>query len=86
MTFYGEYQFENSRIKHKITHKKLEEIVPKEYKKIYKLISDEPINIEDIFHNLNMKNIAELNQKLSMMELEGYIEKLAGNNYIRKVN
>ncbi len=86
MMFCGEYPLENSIINHKITPKKLEERVPKEYKKIYKLINEEPINIEDIFHNLNMKNIAELNQKLSVMELEGYIEKLAGNNYIRKVN
>lgn len=53
------------------------------YKVIYKLIKQkESINIEKIYQKTLVK-IQELNIILTMLELEGYIKKLPGNNYIR---
>ena len=45
----------------------VEEQIPEEYKKIYSLITDIPININDI----------------AMLELDGKVVKLPGNMYIR---
>lgn len=57
--------------------------VPKEYKEIYEIIGNIPININEIYRVLKIKNISYLNQLLYMMELEGYVKKLPGNNYMR---
>jgi DNA processing protein len=52
--------------------------IGKEYKAIYKLLQKSPMNINEIARQLNI-NIAEVNIKLTIMEMEGYIETLPGN-------
>lgn len=52
--------------------------VQKEYREIYELLSKTPINIDEISRTLNI-NIAEVNMKLTMMEIEGLVEVLPGN-------
>lgn len=74
------YNIKNKKYENKKTNIKK---IPKEYLKIYELITDIPININELYAKLNI-NISSLNQKLYMMELDDYIEKLPGNNYIKK--
>ncbi len=49
----------------------------KEYNEIYKLITQEPISIDEIQQKSN-KNITQINHILFMLELEGYIKKVVG--------
>ena len=58
--------------------------VPEEYKKVFELISKEPINADEIMKKTNM-NISEVNTILTMLELEGFIESVPGNYFKRKV-
>ena len=58
------------------------EKVETEYDDIYKLISNVPININDICKQLKL-NISEVNQKIFMLELQGLIKSLPGNEYVR---
>lgn len=57
--------------------------VQKEYREIYELLSKTPMNIDEIARTLNI-NISEVNMKLTMMEIEGLIEVLPGNNIKRQ--
>ncbi len=52
--------------------------VQKEYREIYELLSKTPINVDEIARTLSI-NIAEVNIKLTMMEIEGLVETLPGN-------
>lgn len=52
--------------------------VQKEYREIYELLSKKPINVDEITRTLSI-NIAEVNMKLTMMEIEGLVEVLPGN-------
>ena len=61
--------------------KKKTEIKP-EYKELYNLITEDPIEINELAKKSNL-DISELNQKITMMEIEGYIESLPGNEYKR---
>lgn len=54
----------------------------KEYREIYKVISENPIHIEDIVR-LSHMNLKEVISKLTLLEIEGKIKKIAGNRYIR---
>ena len=56
--------------------------IKKEYLDIYNYITYIPINIEVLAKKAGI-SISEINQKLTMMELEGYIKSMAGNNYVR---
>lgn len=47
------------------------------YNEIYKLITDKPITVDEIYRNIN-KNINEINNILLMLELENYIKKEEG--------
>lgn len=68
----------------KSTEKKIEEVMEKEYKEIYKLIPEEgTIHINEILKRLNL-SIQEINYKLMMLELEDKIVSLPGQNYKRK--
>ena len=51
-------------------------------KKLYNLITEDPIEINELAKKSNL-DISELNQKITMMEIEGYIESLPGNEYKR---
>lgn len=57
--------------------------IPERYKKIYRTIKVDGSNINNIAKKLKMP-IHELSQELFMMELEGFIEKRAGGNYVPK--
>lgn len=52
--------------------------IKKEYMEIYNLLKKSPTNINEIARTLNM-NIAQLNMKLTMMEIEELIEVFPGN-------
>ncbi|MCI8361697.1 MAG: hypothetical protein HFJ41_00805 [Clostridia bacterium] len=59
--------------------------VKNEYRKIYELLSKTPMNIDEITRTLNI-NISEVNMKITMMEIEGLVEVLPGNNIKIKEN
>lgn len=61
--------------------KKKTEIKP-EYKELYNLITEDPIEINELAKKSKL-DISELNQKITIMEIEGYIESLPGNEYKR---
>lgn len=56
--------------------------VPEEYMPVYKFISKNPINIDEICKKTNLE-ISKVNYMLTMLELEGYIEQLPGKNFIK---
>lgn len=58
------------------------EQVSEEYRKIYNLITDIPININEIAKRGSLE-LREVSSKLTMLELDGKIQKLPGNMYIR---
>lgn len=58
-------------------------IIPEEYLPIYNLLSDQPIHINKIAKQLNT-TISELNAIITLMELDGYIMQLPGNQFIKK--
>ena len=47
--------------------------IPKEYLEIYRILSNEPIHINEIARKLN-KTIQEINQTITIMEIMGYVE------------
>jgi len=61
-----------------VTFEKEKNKVDKQYEKIYKLLQKTQMNINEIARTLKM-NIAELNMKLTLMEIDGLIEVLPGN-------
>lgn len=62
---------------------KIEKNIPEEYLPIYNLLSDEPIHINQIVKELNTK-ISEVNSIITLMELDGYIMQLSGNQFKKK--
>jgi len=70
--------------KKNIIETKIEMIkIPNEYQNIYQIITYTPQNIQNLARKSGLK-IAEITQKLIMMELQGYIKSMPGNYYIRK--
>ena len=57
-------------------------MLSKEYLEVYKILSDEPIHINEIARNLN-KEICEISPIITMMEIDGYIVQ-AQTNYFTK--
>lgn len=70
----------NYEFLHKIELEKPEE--KEEENEILKLIKEDPINIDDIV-KLSNKNIKEIISEITILELDGKIERLPGNMYIR---
>lgn len=56
-----------------------------EYEELYSLITEKPIEINELAKKSKL-DISEINQKITMMEIEGYIERLPGNEYKRVDN
>lgn len=56
--------------------------IDEEYKKIYKVIKNEPIDVNEIA-KLSHESLKDTMSKLTMMELSGKIKKISGNRYIR---
>lgn len=65
-----------------IYEKKKKIKIKPEYKDLYNLITENPIEINELVKKSKL-DISELNQKITMMEIEGYIESLPGNEYKR---
>lgn len=65
-----------------IYEKKKKIKIKPEYKELYNLITESPIEINELDKKSKL-DISELNQKITMMEIEGYIESLPGNEYKR---
>lgn len=63
--------------------KSVEVLVPEEYKEIYRVLSDEKTNIEEIAKKLD-EPISAINATLTLMELEGYAKRLPGEFYVRR--
>ena len=57
--------------------------IPKEYMEIYEQISKYPVNSDEISKKTN-KSISDVNTALTLLELEGFIESIPGNYYVRK--
>jgi len=57
--------------------------IPKEYRKVFETINKTPTNADEIRKKVNMP-ISEVNTILTMLELEGFIESMPGNNFKRK--
>lgn len=71
---YKEIKEEKKTVKEEINKK---ECKNNKYKEIYKYINETPITIEEIAKK-SKKKISEINSILTMMEIEEYIEKVAG--------
>ena len=78
-------------INYKFLHKNTKDIKQKiidnvdigeEYKNIYNIITTEPIDINEIT-KLSKNNLKETITKLTVLEIEGKIKKVAGNRYVR---
>lgn len=67
-------EFQESKLENK---KEIKE----EYKKIYNILSDTPMHINDICKKLKI-NIQDASSTLLMMEMEGLIKNVTGNQYI----
>lgn len=56
--------------------------IPNEYKEVYEILTDTPININDIAKELKV-DVQEVSYKLLMLEMEGIIMALPGQNFKR---
>lgn len=56
--------------------------IPEEYQQIYNLIGQLPISANDIA-KIQQIDIAKVTESLFMLELDGFIKQLPGNEYIR---
>lgn len=65
-----------------INGKSNETIIPKEYLEIYRVLSDNPIHINDIAIKLG-KTIQEVNSIITMMEIEEYAYQSQTNYFVR---
>lgn len=69
-------QIENKKGRKEIKNKKIK--IQKEYSKIYELVSESAMNVNELARALNI-DISELNMKITIMEIEGLIEVFPGN-------
>lgn len=58
--------------------------VPKEYENILKVIKNDPISVDEICI-LSGLNIKDVNYKITMLEIDGFIKQVDGKRYIRNV-
>lgn len=59
------------------------EVVDEQYKDVFELLSDAPIEFDELVKMSNLR-VNELMTKLTMLELDGKIDRLSGNRFIRK--
>lgn len=80
----SQYKFLHKTKKIQNKEKQADELkeMAKEDRDIYQWITQKPIDINDIVR-LSNRNLKEVIPKLTMLELEGKIKKVAGNQYIR---
>jgi len=69
--------------KEKIEENNIEKTsVPEEYMPVYKYITEDSINIDELCKKTKM-DIGSINYILTMLELEGLIKQLPGKNFVR---
>ncbi len=61
---------------------KIEKDIPEQYKEIYNYIQEQPINLNEISRKTGL-SISELNSRISLMEIDGYIKSLPGNQLVK---
>ncbi len=59
--------------------------MPKEYEMVYSIIKEKQVHINDIC-KISKKDISQITPILTMLEIEGYIEQLVGNQFKIKEN
>ena len=59
--------------------------IPKEYETIYNIIKEKQVHINEIC-KISKKDISQITPILTMLEIEGYIEQLVGNQFKIKEN
>lgn len=64
--------------------KSIGDIMPKEYLQVYRILSDQPLHINEIAKNLE-KSINEVIPVITMMEIEGYAYQPQTNYFMRNV-
>ena len=64
--------------------KSISDIMPKEYLQVYRILSDQPLHINEIAKNLE-KSINEVIPIITMMEIEGYAYQPQTNYFMRNV-
>ena len=71
-------------VKNENKEKLIIETIPKEYIEIYRLLSDEPIHINELAKKIN-KPIFEVNSIITIMEIEGYAYQPQMNYFTRNI-
>ncbi len=61
---------------------KIEKDIPEQYKEIYNYIQEQPVNLNEISRKAGI-SISELNSIISLMEIDGYIKCLPGNQLVK---
>ena len=56
--------------------------IKEEYLKVYNYIENIPISINELIKKCGL-NISEINRIITMLEIEGHIKTLPGNEYVR---
>ena len=76
----------NDIMKEKVENNKksISNIMPKEYLQVYRILSDQPLHINEIAKNLE-KSINEVIPVITMMEIEGYAYQPQTNYFMRNV-
>ena len=77
-------QKKNTNLKQAINSINESTKIQKEYLPIYKLLSNEPIHINDIAKKLET-TIKEITPVITMMEIEGYTHQIQTNYFVRLV-
>lgn len=67
----------------KLQQQKTDVSIPQEYMPIYELLEKEPMYINEIAKKLK-QSISEVSGTMTMMEIDGYIIRLASNQYKRR--
>lgn len=71
--------------KEKSTEKKSKKtVIPKEYITIYKVLSGEPIHINELAKKLT-KTVQEIIPVITMMEIDGYVYQTQNNYFVRNI-
>ena len=73
----NEFEFLTYKNIQKRENKAKKKIIKKEYKEIYELIEEKEIGVDELCIRSN-KTIKEINEIVFMLEIEGYIKKVAG--------
>ena len=71
--------------KKEIVHKDILLNIPKELHNVYKILNDEPKDVNEIIL-LSGESVNDVNYKLMLLEMEGLIKELPGQRYIKGID